>query len=211
MAYVAISQDFLARVSNKISSMEQAEMSSIGQETPIMLSSNTPSVLKAVWGEHLHLKQLVPDAWTGEMESLQAKIVLDDNTEHKFEHMFNVGLTEKIRTPPGFYKYHHHLVDHTAPEYASKVEWIMKKRDINFRWRKVQVQVRSFLENCKSANEAVKLWPDVKMYFDNNDIKRLDTKASRASSEASNAASILAQMDTTELVGAAVIARMSGA
>lgn len=212
MAYVAISKDFRDRVTYKIQGMEKAELNSIGQEPPITLSPETPSLLDAVWKEHLHLRHVIPADWTSSMDSFSAKFELPvEGSEAKFSHSFNIKLTDVMRTPPNFYKYHHQVVDHNASEFSHLLDWVKKKQDINARWQKVLVQVQSFLENCKSANEAVKLWPDVKMYFDAHDIQRLETKTERSGSSTSNAAQVLAQMDVNELTGAAVIARMSGA
>lgn len=212
MAYVAISKDFKDRVANKINLMERAELTSIGQEPPITLSPDTPSLLNAVWKEHLHLKPLLPLDWTSVADEICLKIQIPTDIPDKpYDHCFTVKLTGQMTTPPHFYKYRNETVDHNASEFSQLLEWVLKKQDINNRWKKVHIQVQTFLNNCKSANEAVKLWPDVKMYFDNHDIDRLETKVVRSGSSESNAAQILAQMDVNELTGAAVIARMSGA
>lgn len=212
MAYVAISKDFKDRVANKINTMERAELTSIGQEPPITLSPDTPAILNAIWKEHLHLKPLLPKEWLSDIDSVSLKIQLPTDIADKYyEHCFTAKLTGSVTTPPHFYKYNHAVVDHTASEFSQLLDWVLKKQDINNRWKKVLIQVQTFLDNCKSANEAVKLWPDVKMYFDADDTRRLETKAVRSGSSESNAAQILAQMDVNELTGAAVIARMSGA
>lgn len=212
MAYVAISRDFKERVVSKIQTMERAELNSIGQQPPITLSPETPALISAVWGEHAALRQVLPKEWTSLVEDFQAKFELPiESTDQKFSHTFSIKLTDHMRVPPNFYKYHHQVVDHNATEFTALLEWVQKKRDINLRWQKVVAQVMSFLDNCKSANEAIKLWPDVKMYFDSNDITRVETKVVRSGNSESYAAQALAQIDTSELVGAAVIARMSGA
>jgi hypothetical protein len=210
MAYVAISRDLQQRVSSKIGNMCRAELNTIGEEPPITLSPNIAVIDNALWGEHLHLKNAIPKDWCRLDNDFTAcyKVV---NGESEYSHQFRVKFTEEAKFRPNFSYYTPVQVDHTAPEFASHFDWVKRKWEIAARWDKVGKQVGTFLDSCKSLNEAVKLWPDVKAYLDDNDIARLDVKPARSGSAGSSAAQVLATLDTDEIMGAAVIARMSGA
>jgi hypothetical protein len=94
---------------------------------------------------------------------------------------------------------------------ASILDYAFKLNEIDTRWEIVRHKVTEFLRACKSANEAIKLWPDVKTYFDVEDVKRLEVKHGRLGNKDSAAAEALAGIDTSEIMSAAVIARLSGA
>ena len=89
------------------------------------------------------------------------------------------------------------------------VVYYTKLTEMTNRWKVVESKVKEFLHSCKSLNEAVKTWPDVVMYVDKEDVERMGVKREKA--RESEALKALAAMDTDALVGAAVIARMSGA
>jgi uncharacterized protein with von Willebrand factor type A (vWA) domain len=85
--------------------------------------------------------------------------------------------------------------------------------DINSRWKKVQNDVSKFLESCKSLNEAVKLWPDIKLYVPEQYLKRLNESVAREKKqqEANAALEALQSIDTDFAVAAAVGARLAQA
>lgn len=89
---------------------------------------------------------------------------------------------------------------------------IMVARDeCNQRWAAVETQVMTFIDNCKSLNEAVKLWPDLRRYIDDEYIERLDKKVERTKPETSAAAAALKAMDVDLVNSSVVLARMAGA
>ena len=80
-------------------------------------------------------------------------------------------------------------------------------RTINERWQKVETDIDEFLDKCKSLNEAVKLFPGVRMYIQYEDIQRLDRKLERPTQRAK----IVEDMDTEGLTAAAIAAKLSAA
>lgn len=89
---------------------------------------------------------------------------------------------------------------------------IMVARDeCTQRWAAVETQVMTFIEKCKSLNEAVKLWPDLRRYIDDEYIERLDKKVERTKPEKSAAADALKAMDVDLVNSSVVLARMAGA
>ena len=213
MAYVAISGDFIDRVERKIQTMLRAELATIGEEPKPVVSGHEPFVTKAVWGDHAHFKEILPVEWCNHQESLRIKFAVPGQLNKKgdpLEYNTSISFTKSVKFPPRFASYDNQAVPNTEPILAELVEWSIKMYEIRGRWDAVEDKIKEFLHSCKSANEAVKLWPDVKMYFDAGDIKRLEVKNSRSEST-SDAAKVLAGIDTGEVMSAAVIARLSGA
>ncbi len=95
------------------------------------------------------------------------------------------------------------------PELSVLKDHLTKLIDIKLRWKETDVKIVNFLQACKSLNEAVKLWPDVKMYLSKQDIDRMEVKREKV--KESKALEALKQLDTDTLVSNVVIARMSGA
>ena len=213
MAFVGISKNFIERVGSKIQNMQKAEVTALGEQPKITAMNTEPWVLQAVWGEHLYLLEKMPNSWIGKSENLKFrfKVHNPDLPEDRQHFAFGVSFSDAVPVPPGYSWYGETLVDASIPQIAPIVEYATKFREIDARWFKVRGQVLSFLESCKSANEAVKLWPDVKIYFDQEDIERLEAKTIRSGTAESEAAKKLAELDTGSLTSAAVIARMSGA
>jgi hypothetical protein len=213
MAFVGISKNFTERVGQKIHNMQKAEINALGKQPEITALNTEPWVLQAVWGEHLHLLDKMPEKWLGKAANLKFRFKIDnpDLPEDRQNYAFGIEFADPVFVPPNHSWYGETPIDESIPQIAPIVEYATKFREIDARWFKVRGQVISFLESCKSANEAVKLWPDVKMYFDQEDIERLEAKTIRSGTAESEAAKKLAELDTNGLTSAAVIARMSGA
>jgi len=217
MAFVAISRDFMQRVNSKIEQMRRAEVRTLGENRPdLALNPADPFYMQTIWGEHAHLHAQMPKAWISHQEQIRLKFKIPGAARIK-EHLnwfeFRAVSTSQdgFPTPPRFSSYEEKECDPNNPLLASILDYAVKLNEIDSRWETVQLKVYQFLQACKSANEAVKLWPDIKTYFDKGDIDRLETKAVRAGSKDSAAAEALASIDTSEIMSAAVIARLSGA
>ena len=205
MAYVAISGHLIERVKSKIEKMKTAELDTLGKFEPVV-SPNEPFIGKTVWGEHLHLKDKMPAEWLNTTKEVYATFKIDDKTlSHKF------SLSSETTMPPKMSYYQGKEIDITDshPVVQSMVTHYTKVTEVNTRWDGVQEKVVGFLNAAKSLNEAVKLWPDVHMYLAAEDVDRMGVKREKA--RESDALKALAGMDVGALVGAAVIARMSGA
>jgi len=211
MAHVGISQNLIARTRDKIKKMRDAEFKLLGDEPNITFLPTDPYLLKVLWGEHLHLRNIIPSEWKGAADRVPIKVYFDAGTP-SYTASLHVTSVGGVETPPGYAGYYSSalVVNADDPQIAVLVEFIHKKREIENRWDNVLRKVTDFLGNCKSLNEAVKLWEDVKIYIHSEDLGRLEVKREKAV-KTNAAADFLATMDTEELVGAAVIARLSGA
>ena len=216
MAFVGISRDFMARVNRKIDNMHGAELKTLGQEKPkLALSPTDPFYMQTLWGEHTALFKQIPTEWVSHQESMSFKFKIPDATRvREMDNWFEfraVSTGSGFPVPPRTSMYDSKECDPTNPVMAEILDYAVKQNEIAVRWETVKNKVTQFLSACKSANEAVKLWPEVKTYFDSEDIARLEVKTARAGSKDSAAAEALAGIDTGEIMSAAVIARLSGA
>jgi hypothetical protein len=217
MAFVAISRDFMQRVENKIEHMRRAEVKTLGENRPeLAMHATDPFFMQTVWQEHAPLQAQMPKEWVNHQEYVRFKFKIPGAERIKEHHNwfeFRAVCTNKdgFPIPPRYSSYDEKECDATHPMVAGVLDYALKLNEIDSRWETVNSKVTNFLRACKSANEAIKLWPDVKTYFAAEDVERLDKKAVRAGSSDSSAAQALAGIDTGEIMSAAVIARLSGA
>ena len=216
MAFVGISRDFMARVNNKIDSMQRAEAKTLGQEKPkLHIAPTDPFFMHTMWGEHIALYKQMPTEWLNHTESVSMKFRIPDaarvrESDNWFEFRA-VSTGHGFPIPPRTSMYDSKECDPSNPVMAELLTYAVGMNEIDARWETVKAKVTQFLNACKSANEAIKLWPEVQTYFDATDIARLEAKTTRAGSKDSAAAEALAGIDTGEIMSAAVIARLSGA
>ena len=217
MAFVAISRDFMMRVESKIEHMRRAEVQTLGNDRPeLSLHATDPFFMQTIWKEHAPLQAQMPKEWLNFQEVVRFKFKIpgaERIKEHQNWFDFRVRCTSQdgFPVPPRFASYDEKECDATNPLLQTILDYAIRLNEIDTRWEVVNKKVTEFLRACKSANEAIKLWPDVKVSFHSEDVERLEKKAVRAGSSESNAAQALAGIDTGEIMGAAVIARLSGA
>jgi hypothetical protein len=213
MAYVAISGELKTSVKEQIRNLERKDVGAI-PDVPSSVSLDTiPEDLKdKVWGEHRHLEAMMPKDWKVYRDdlTLKVKFVSDDSIVHNttFEVMFK---GDTLPCPPNTRPYSFAVeVDEYYPMVAEYLVYRKKVVEVETRWNKVKVDVMKFLENCKSLNEAIKLWPDIRIYIPKQYIERIEKKAERAVSNTS-ALDILKGIDTDGAVAAAIGARLASA
>jgi hypothetical protein len=142
--------------------------------------------------------------------TLKVKYVLEDSIvrDTSFEVHFKDTL---LRCPPNTRPYSFAIeVDEHHPLIAEHVVYRKKVAEVDARWDKVRTDVLKFLENCKSLNEAIKLWPDIRIYIPKQYIERVEKKAERSVST-NSALDILKGIDTDGAVAAAIGARLASA
>lgn len=216
MAFVGISGSLCTEVRSKIRTMRDKEIVyTVGEfqtRAPISVTGNESWFVKKVWQNKMHLISEMPSEWLA----------------NKFEaidfHFSGPGFTltcrstDPLKLPP-MYRNNYPDVYVTFQEgeemplsvINEHIQKAKQRTEITDRWKKIENQVNQFLENCKSLNEAIKLWPDLKLYIPAEYIERLERKAAKAEKVQSNAAAVLAGINTEEIQAAAVIARISGA
>lgn len=213
MAYVAISGELKTSVKEQIRNLERKDVGAI-PEVPSSITLDTiPEDIKdKVWGEHRHLETVMPKDWKVYRDdlTLKVKFVSDDSIVHSttFEVMFK---GDKLPCPPNTRPYSFGIeVDEHYPLVSEYLVYRRKVVEVETRWNKVKVDVMKFLENCKSLNEAIKLWPDIRIYIPKQYIERVEKKAERTA-PTNSALDILKGIDTDGAVAAAIGARLASA
>jgi hypothetical protein len=221
MAHVAISRDFLNRVDNKIDRMQAAEFKSLGAEPKITMPPNSPVMLETFWGTNLHLRNQIPDTWRNRSNCARVHFNTKTTKLNSDGEPAPVSMSVNINPTHGEFDFPPDANWHTTrflseatrehPAFTELYAYGDAKAEIEIRWHTVRTKVTEFFKSCKSMKEAVTLWPDCKVYIDDEDIARFEKKVVKTASQDSDAAKVLAGLDTDQLMGAAVVARLSGA
>jgi hypothetical protein len=213
MAYVSISQDLRNAVRSNIDTMRRMERDGIKMPEAIQdktASGLDPTMEQLVWGVHYPLKAVMPKEWLRETESvnLRTKITFEDGSSQKVG--VRVTFSPRMTTPPNADRYGYDIdlpADH--PSVPDLIAYHTEMRYIDKRWKEVGTQIMEFLGACKSLNEALKLWPDVRIYIPKEFLERAERKVERTTN--SGGVEAIKKVDTDAAVSAAAIARMMGA
>lgn len=218
MSYVSISDNLLYNTRCIIESMQRAEIGKLA-EVSIDLESTSPFVQRLIWGEHAHLKALIPDSWLESIRSIDVRynfVSVSAEGVHADDYTgLTIQLEQSTLVPKDIGDSKHRRVvseldADVPPQFKAFMDDRAERKVIHARWSKVQSDVKSFLKSCKSLNEGLKLWPQLSMYIAKDYLNTVAHKPAKAKSAESGAAAMLAGIDTNALVGAAVIARISG-
>jgi hypothetical protein len=222
MATVYITQELSTRVSNAIRRMQDLEITQHNAEINKAIEVDTSEFLtKAMWGNHLHIKDQLPSEWlsinTGPTLHVKVPVAIEDIDDAEISHQIGFRNQKVINRPnhdrwsePKIYCTKAYLEAHDymagVPEILQFVDRIELNREIKAKWSKVEADVMLFLGKCKSLNEAIKLWPGIKMYVPHEYIQRVEQKIERKVREKQ----IIDSTPVEELTAAAVAARLSG-
>jgi hypothetical protein len=222
MATVGITKELRDRTKNVIEMMRKAERASDLPEIDKNYSIDASMLYNTgCWGaDHVYLLESIPKDWLA--KSSDASIIIhgwtDEGRSLKTSVRFN-NMTFAYQRPKD--NYYNRLdseltVDQVRAfpeETPGRAELLQRWDDaliemaINARWEKIKVDIDEFLQKCKSLNEAVKLFPGVRMYIDRHDIERLERKLERPTQRAK----IVEDVDTEGLTAAAIAAKLAAA
>lgn len=219
MATVYITQELSSRVSDAIKRMRDAEITAQNAETGRAIELDTSEFLtKAMWGEQLHLKDQIPYDWLSLNPGPTLVVTMPaDEAGNKVDHTIHFRNQKvlnrphpdrwsepKIRCTKAFLDANVDMEGvQTIMQY---IERIQLNHEIRAKWSKVEADVMLFLGKCKSLNEALKLWPGVKLYIPAEYIRRVELKVERKVREKE----IVESVATDELTAAAIAARLAG-
>jgi len=173
------------------------------------------------WGEqHVYLVNQIPKDWLGKISdgNIHIKGTLDDGRHMSTTIRFNGMESAYSRPKDGYYNRADSelTIEHVRSmpeETVGRAELLQRwdesiiALDIDTRWAKVETDITEFLGKCKSLNEAVKLFPGVRMYIHYEDIQRLERKLERPTQRAK----IVEDVDTEGLTAAAIAAKLAAA
>lgn len=221
MAYVAISNQLLHDVASQIDKLKDLERQTLKPPVNEMrVAPDDPQAMALIWGDYMHLKDQMPDTW----KTQTAKVTMQYRVQ--MEHDYNTAYFQLIcNSDSGFITprvqgYTSYGLDVTykeesdcPPIMAEILEYTKQVTEVDSRWKGIRGQVKDFLNNCKSLNEALKLWPDLRIYIPPRYIERMEANSPSAKKNAQESAALkaLQSIDTDFVVAAAVGARMASA
>jgi hypothetical protein len=221
MATVGITKELRNRTKSVIESMRRAERRNDLPEIDNNITVDASYIYNlGGWGaENMHLIAQIPKDWLCRAEEGHMKLQgsvegMTITTDVRFNGMKSAYYrpTENYygRAAPGI------TIDQVRalPEQTIGRAELLKRWedtlvavDMDARWEKIKTDIDEFLDKCKSLNEAVKLFPGVRMYIHSEDIERLERKLERPTQRAK----IVEDVDTEGLTAAAIAAKLAAA
>jgi uncharacterized protein YqgV (UPF0045/DUF77 family) len=219
MATVYITQQLSSEVASVIKRMREAEITTNNAEVGKPIELDTSEFLtKAMWGNYLHLKDQLPAEWMSVSNSptLHVHVPIDD-AGNKVVHSISFR-NQNVPNRPNNDRWNEPKISCKKAYLEANVDMAGVQNVLNYldrvelnaeikaRWAKVEGDIMAFLGKCKSLNEALKLWPGVKMYIPREYIERVERKVERKVREKE----ILDDTPVDTLTAAAIAARLSG-
>lgn len=220
MATVYITKELITRTEGIIEKMRRAERASDLPNLDKNCAVDASQLYNiGCWGdEHVHLKDVIPKDWMQDVTDADVTVrgTLEGGSEIKTRVRFN-GMTMAYQRPARDY-WTKSASELTLEQLRAMPEGMLGRSELlqrwddaviefalNARWRKVSSDISEFLKKCKSLNEAVKLFPGVRMYISLEDAERLDRKVERAAQRKA----IVHSYDTEGLTAAAIAAKLA--
>ena len=221
MATVGITKELRERVTDVIRNMERKEIRADLPDYEKNYNIDATYLYHyGCWGkDYMHLVNEMPREWLSGVTEARIKVSgkLDDGRQLSTNVHFT-GMNAFRRPSDSYYNKGDSEINletlRAMPEVVAGRAELLKRWDeevqvyyINERWKKIRNDIDDFLEKCKTLNEAVKLFPGVRLYIDASDLERLDRKIERMSQRKK----IVEEMATDELTAAAIASKLMGA
>ncbi len=228
MAFVGVSSHLSRDIRERIERMRGAELDAAGAAVNAKFDyAGNESWLKPIfWDGRPDLEALLPADWAYKPDRVDIYVKLvkpvanGQGKELIARGNFQIVVDEKATVAPCFKSNYrpeivveYESIDQAPIAMHPVLEYVTVRDNITKKWADIRDKVLNFVESCKSLNEALKLWPELRMYIPQEYLDRVDRKATRNKSEdtPSKALEALAGIDTQEIQAAAVVARMHGA
>ena len=192
--HVGITQELKSNVRGHIREMECAELKmQLGKSSMsdlMKIKPDSPSLTKLLWGEHLHLKELMPKDWIKDMNRDYAPyfhVEIQPTDPSKKVKSFRLTIDGKgaVLTPPNrssgstFRIRESDVVD----DLKKLSEIFDTHNEIHDKWVQITNDVIAFLDSAKSLNSAIKAWKDLRAFIPSEYLARVDRKPKRKESE----------------------------
>lgn len=214
MAYVAISSALIDNTMNNIDKMCDKERNQLGEvPNDIRVDPDDTLAMGLAWGKYMHLRDTFDEDLTQSVDHITLNIELTDLATTV---AFYVRSTHDRFVVPNYrsngYNSMSRKIDQThsfaMTVAAAHVAHQRQRIAINAKWKAIKEQVKEFLNAAKSLNEALKLWPALALYINDQYINRVNSNTTR-SQTVSKAADILASIKTDEITAAAVSVKLT--
>lgn len=216
MARVGITKELIQLTRSKIDRFETQELTML--KNPLDSFNPTAGdqfIQDFFWQGRTDLKQHIPESWLYNQKQEVAFNLTAQADPSWYSADKRVDIDFSTHPIPYHTARQHRSIINIPPEAAKQygLDLVPKYREdckaIEERYKKVKKDVISFLESCKSLNEAVKLWPDIRTYIDKVYLDRLDKVTEKSETKQTNAMEVLSQIDIDAVRATAVAARLS--
>jgi len=217
--YVPISHRLTQDVRNEILNLRGKEDSAIqaryGNTKEVNFSGQEEWLLKNMWGDKLYELKVageLPEAlMCTERRYVGFRIVELPTSGAHCRAVIKGFPRHHLVLPSGQYNYSDYVVSvsyEIDPQFKNIYDFRLESKEVSERWSKVERQVMEFLNSCKSLNEGLVLWPELRRYVPLGYLKKVEEKHEK-STRVSKAAEVLKTMDLDTITASTVIARMS--
>lgn len=223
MATVYITNELTSRVTSVISRMKEAEIDSNDADVSKTITEDCHEFLShAMWGQHQHLATMIPEEWLSNTATPTLEVNVpapnDDTQDFRKSYRMHFKCDKPIFNRPSNDRWSAPTIQCTkeyveanrhmegASVILEQIERFERNHEIQSKWNKVSQDIAVYLGKCKSLNEALKLWPGVKLYIPSEYIRRVEMKVERKVREKT----IVAETPTDTLTAAAIAAKLSG-
>jgi hypothetical protein len=216
MAYVAISNNLISSTQHNIIKMRDKEKAAVTAPPERINVPNKDANLELlIWGNHLHLRDQMPNEWKKAYNRINARVHYEWAPEKTGSFEFIFESVDPIEVPQcsenSYYGHNIHVSEnnHLLPQQArDALEHQKFCRQTDDKWSGIKDQVSDFLRAAKSLNEALKLWPALSLYISDEYIDRVNNNPKREKT-ASKAEEIMASISIDQLTAAAVASKLT--
>jgi hypothetical protein len=230
VAYVAITEKLIASVNHNIDRMCRVEHDSDKlPQLEHMFLSEQDWLRKAVWGPLFGTEfeghpglNLNADKWSARF------VIVDMRGPGKPENRDLAAtecpvfgnwpryalVTKEGRSAAGYYgsgAVTIYVRREQHPYFDEWCKWYERSHEITARWGAIKTQIEAYLRECKSLNQAVKLWPDITRYLDSEYRQRLEMEVVKTKPDPTSALQKLQSMDMEQITASTVLARLISA
>lgn len=199
MAYVSLSRQLRSDIRGAIIGMRNKEMRALGSVPDVRESLNHSFIEDRLWDRYAHLRATTPPEWMREVTNV-AIAVLDKKGNRFWGGYMSGTFTAPPAGPRDIVLAH----DYSQTTLAM-VEHNEQQQEVSARWDNIHNSVETFLNSCKSLNEALKLMPELSHYVPPYYLDKVREKRGAA-----EAASAVQAVDRDALIAGVVAARLAG-
>lgn len=220
MATVYLTQELQNKIHNRIVKMRDQEVHiEVPDNDKAIVVDATELLMQMAWGDYKNVFPQLPKDWLKHSKTQDFNVITEVDVEgRETKYCVSIaGLTNYYEIPTSdrwsaprptctkqWLESNLHLVG--TQDILDQLEQKEIRTAIQDKWNKIDSDIKSFLNKCKSLNEALRLWPALKMYVPQEYIDRVNHKVERRQRETE----ILESVDIGELTAAAIAAKLSG-
>jgi hypothetical protein len=220
MATVYITKELTKNIERRIYKMRDREVEiEVPDHEKNITADASELLMQMAWGDYKHVFPQLPKEWLKHNKTQDVNVAAaEDENGNAEKYHFNIVGLQNYYEPPTADRW-------SAPRPTCTKAWLETKlhltgaqdmmdqlaqkeirNTIFAKWNKVNTDIQAFLDKCKSLNEALRLWPALKMYVPEEYIERVETKVERRKRETD----IIETVDLEELTATAIAAKLSG-